>query len=237
MPRLLIVEDNRLIREAVTEGFQVAGYDVVAVDRFSAAVDALERSGSTVDQRFDALILDIRLPDGNGYALAKRVRAQSDVPIVFLTAKDSESERVMGFETGADDYVVKPFSTKELVLRVGAILRRAGAGTDARSAVRYRLGDVVMTLDIDARRVDIDGAEVALTPSEWRILVELAGRPGQAVTREWILSECLDHPYAGAERTVDTHIANLRAHLGDDQWIETVRGYGYRFARATPLSE
>ena len=235
MPRLLIVEDNKLIREAVAEGFEVAGYDVVAVEGFSSAVDALDSEGDS-GHRFDALILDIRLPDGNGYALAKRVRDASSVPIVFLTAKDSESERVMGFETGADDYVVKPFSTKELVLRIGAILRRTGAAPDARSVFRYRLDDVVMTLDVDARRVELDGTEVALTPSEWRILVELASRPEQAVTREWILAECLDHPYAGAERTVDTHIANLRAHLGDDRWIETVRGYGYRFARATPLS-
>jgi DNA-binding response OmpR family regulator len=225
MALILVVEDNALIRDAVSECFTISGYEVTAVGDVAGATKAL---GS---RRPDAIILDIRLPDGNGYQLAKDIRKSSDVPIIFLTAKESESERVMGFEVGADDYVVKPFSAKELVLRTGAILRRSAAGggpTDTEGVWVH--GDHELVLDEGSRRVSLDGRPVRMTESEWRILHELARLQGRAVTRDYILSECLDRPYDGSERTVDTHVANIRSLLGTAEWIETVRGYGYRFA-------
>lgn len=225
MAKVLIVEDNELIRDAVAECFSVSGHEAIAVDTVQGARSQLA-AGS-----FEALILDIRLPDGNGYALAKQIRDQSDVPIIFLTAKDSESERVMGFEVGADDYVVKPFSAKELVLRTEAILRRVQRGvSDADSSVaQWTLDGHELSVDTSAHLVSVDGQRVPITESEWRILLELVTNPGQAITREHILSECLDRPYDGSERTVDTHIGNIRSLLGEANWIETVRGYGYRF--------
>ena len=225
MALVLVVEDNALIRDAVSECFTVSGYEVAAVGDVAGATKAVET------RRPDAIILDIRLPDGNGYQLAQDIRKTSDVPIIFLTAKESESERVMGFEVGADDYVVKPFSAKELVLRTGAILRRysTGGGHLENEGVWVQ-GGHELVLDEGSRRVSLDGRPVRMTESEWRILFELARLQGRAVTRDHILSECLDRPYDGSERTVDTHVANIRSLLGAAEWIETVRGYGYRFA-------
>ncbi|MFP4377816.1 MAG: response regulator transcription factor [Spirochaetales bacterium] len=225
MARVLIVEDSDLIREAVTEAFSVSGHSPTAVATVNDAEEAL------VKREFEAVILDIRLPDGNGYKLAQQIRETSSVPIIFLTAKDSESERVMGFEVGADDYVVKPFSAKELLLRLEAILRRgASAQTDSDDSLRkWSLDGHTLAIDQAAHLVELDGEPVHVTESEWRILTHFVTNEGQAITREHILSECLDRPYDGAERTVDTHIGNIRALLGEAEWIETVRGYGYRF--------
>lgn len=232
MASILIVEDNELIRDAVTEAFSVSGHDPTPVESIQAATEAL------ANRLFEAVILDIRLPDGNGYKLAQQIRGRSDVPIVFLTAKDSESERVMGFEVGGDDYVVKPFSAKELLLRVEAILRRTGSTAPEGDAatLRWQRDGHSLVVDTAAHLVELDGERVHVTESEWRILMELVTNEGQAITREHILSECLDRPYEGAERTVDTHIGNIRAMLGDTEWIETVRGYGYRFGGDPPPS-
>ncbi len=225
MAHILIVEDNELIRDAVTEAFSVSGHDPHPVETVQQAEQALAR------HQFDAIILDIRLPDGNGYKLAQQIRTASSVPIVFLTAKDSESERVMGFEVGADDYVVKPFSAKELLLRVEAILRRTTSPTvdTGGDRLEWRRDGHTLVVDTAAHLVHLDGERIHVTESEWRILMELVSNEGQAITRERILSECLDRPYDGAERTVDTHIGNIRSLLGETEWIETVRGYGYRF--------
>jgi DNA-binding response OmpR family regulator len=223
---VLIVEDNELIRDAVSEAFAVNNHRPISAGTVREAISAM------ATHSVDAVILDIMLPDGNGYKLAQQIRLNSKVPLLFLTAKDSESERVMGFEVGADDYVVKPFSTKELLLRVDAILRRAQTpeDSDGSTTIRWTLDEHTLVIDRRAHLVEIDGEQVHITESEWRILLDLVEHPGQAVTREHILSECLGRPYDGAERTVDTHIGNIRAILGDPEWITTVRGYGYRFA-------
>lgn len=225
MAQVLVVEDNELIRDAVAECFTVSGHTVSQAGDIAGAKQLLGEHPP------DVIILDIRLPDGNGYQLAQSIRETSDVPIIFLTAKESESERVMGFEVGADDYVVKPFSAKELVLRAEAILRRCAAGgAHLAGESVFELEDHVLVMDEASRRAVLDGRRVSLTESEWRILYELARLPGRAVTRDHILSECLDRPFDGSERTVDTHVANIRSLLATGDWIETVRGYGYRFA-------
>ncbi|MFP4011200.1 MAG: response regulator transcription factor [Spirochaetaceae bacterium] len=224
MSRIYIIEDNKLIREGVAEYFQVAGYEVVQFEQAAGVLEALRVSPP------DAIILDIMLPDKSGYILAQEIRKSSSVPILFLTAREEESSRVMGFEIGGDDYIVKPFSTKELLLRTQAVLRRAGGtGESEREEGVWHRDGRELHIDTRSRKAALDGKELPLTNAEWSILSYLAFREGRAVSRLQILGDCLGYHYEGSERTVDTHIANIRHRLGRGGWIETVRGYGYRF--------
>jgi len=227
MSLVYIVEDNDLIRCGVAEYFQINGYEVSGFADIQSTREALTR------RRPDIILLDVMLPDGNGFLFAREIRESLDVPILFLTAREDESDRIMGFEVGGDDYVVKPFSNKELLLRVAALLRRVTAsGTEekAEDLCEYTLGDHSLIIDLRARKVSADGEERNLTATEWNILTFLAERHDQAVSRDTLLGECLGYLYSGSERTVDTHIANLRSQLGGGDWIETVRSFGYRFA-------
>jgi DNA-binding response OmpR family regulator len=226
---ICVVEDNRPIRETVTAYLELAGYEVAEFGACAGVVESLSF------KRPELFVLDVMLPDGSGFALAKRIRqADPEAAFVFLTARESESDRVTGFELGAEDYVVKPFSPKELVLRVQAILRRIGAqrpgGTEAAPAARWRLGDSILSIDGAAHEARLDGRLLSPTPVEWRILEYLARNAGLLVDRDRILGECLDYSHDGSERTVITHLKNLRAKLGGAEWIETVRGFGYKFA-------
>jgi DNA-binding response OmpR family regulator len=181
----------------------------------------------------DLAILDVMLPDGSGFALAKRIRTESKVLLVFLTAREAESDRITGFELGADDYVVKPFSPKELVLRVQALLRRSGAAAAPQGAGGcWAHGASRLRLDAAGHRAVLDETDLDLTAAEWKILEHLASNAGIVVSRERLLGESLGYAYEGSERTIDTHMKNLRAKLGDPGWVETVRGFGYRFAGA-----
>jgi two-component system phosphate regulon response regulator PhoB len=171
------------------------------------------------------------LPDGDGFHLARRIRADYDVPILFLTARNAESDRITGFEVGGDDYVVKPFSPRELALRVRAILRRGTREGDPQVS-RWQLDNHSLAIDRAAHRVEVDGTEAVLTAAEWKILDYLAQNAGIVIDRSRILGECLDYLAEGSERTIDTHVKNVRAKLGERDWIETVRGFGYRFAGA-----
>src|SRR6056297_489988 len=205
--RVFVVEDNDLIREAVKEYFEVSGYEVAAFETLSQTRDALGH------QTPDVIILDVMLPDGNGFRFAKEIRQSKNVPILFLTAKDQESDRIMGFEVGGDDYVVKPFSNKELLLRVKALLRRTfsdGDGEEESDIKEWRIGTDHLIIDMRSRKVFLNSQELHLTSTEWKLLVFLAERPEQAVSRDTLLGECLGYLYSGSERTVDTHIANLR---------------------------
>ena len=227
MATILLAEDNNLIREAVAGYLQLDGHTTLEFSSAAGILETVQRGG------VDLLILDIMLPDGNGLALARSIRASpacADVPIMFLTAKDSESDRILGFEQGADDYICKPFSAKELVLRVQAILRRTQpphAQTELEFYTWTHGGDTVC-MDAARHLLTVNGAPRSLTGAEWKIFTHLAAHCGQVMSREQILAECLNYFYEGSERTVDTHIANLRAKLGGG-WISTVRGYGYRF--------
>lgn len=222
--RVFVVEDNTLIRDSVSEYFQVNGFEVLPFERAQGVLDALGVS------RPDVIILDIMLPDMSGYMLAQQIRAHSSVPIIFLTAREEESDRVMGFEVGGDDYVVKPFSTKELYLRTRAILRRLQSDNSAeREHGTWRRGGDVLTVDTKSRRALLNDKDISLTNAEWQIMTYLAFREGRAISRQQILGECLGYHVEGSERTVDTHIANIRSALGNPDWIETVRAFGYRF--------
>lgn len=230
-----LVEDNEAIRETVKAYLELAGLEV---REFSGAAGVLE---SLAFKKPELFILDVMLPDGNGFSLAKKVReAYPQAAFLFLTARESEGDRITGFELGAEDYVVKPFSPRELTLRVQAILRRLAAGTrsdhlTAPPAIRlWTFGESTLSIDDAAHEARIDGSLLALTPVEWRILDYLSRNAGILVSRERILGECLDYSHDGSERTVITHLKNLRGKMGKEGWIETVRGFGYKFAGKAP---
>lgn len=225
MACVIIVEDNSLIRDAVSGYLKLDGYKTLEFGGVSGVLDAVKR------ETCDLAILDVMLPDGSGFALAKEIRAASDIPLIFLTAKDSESDRILGFELGADDYICKPFSAKELVLRVHALLRRTGKSDGGKSAAsgEWQSGNSEVFIDEGRHSVSVDGNPIELTSTEWKILLYLASNAGQVVSREQLLGECLNYFFEGSERTIDTHMANLRSKIGQ-QWISTVRGFGYRFS-------
>lgn len=225
MACVIIVEDNSLIRDAVSGYLKLDGYKTLEFGGVSGVLDAVKR------ETCDLAILDVMLPDGSGFALAKKIRVASDIPLIFLTAKDSESDRILGFELGADDYICKPFSAKELVLRVHALLRRTGKSDGGKSAAsgEWQSGNSAVFIDEGRHSVSVDGNPIELTSTEWKILLYLASNAGQVVSREQLLGECLNYFFEGSERTIDTHMANLRSKIGQ-QWISTVRGFGYRFS-------
>ncbi len=232
MACIVLVEDNAFIREAAAGYLQLDGHKILEFDCVKDVVETVRRGV------VDLAILDIMLPDGNGFNLAKSIKEIADIPLIFLTAKSSESDRILGFELGADDYVVKPFSPKELALRVQALLKRyAQATRQGGDACSWTLDGNILELDSASHRLSVNSEELYLTGAEWKILEYLAGQEGLVVSRERLLSECLNYFFEGSERTIDTHIANLRAKLGSSVWIETVRGYGYRFAGARNRSD
>jgi DNA-binding response OmpR family regulator len=226
MARIFVVEDNEALREAVCSYLRLNDHEIVEFPRIGGVLEAVETKPP------DLIVLDVMLPDGDGFLLARKIRKSQALPIIFLTAKASESDRITGFELGADDYVVKPFSPKELSLRVEAVLRRSGQSQPQSAApMSWKLGKQVLELNEAAHRASVAGNEINLTVAEWKILAYLATRSGVVVGRERLLGESLDYLVAeGSERTVDTHIKNLRAKLGGSGWIETVRGFGYRFS-------
>src|SRR5580765_598474 len=213
---VLVVEDEDAIAVPLAEGLSREGFTVMRVATGQAALDAPVP---------DVVLLDLRLPDLDGYEVCRRMRARSDVPIIVVTAKGEEVDRVVGLELGADDYVVKPFGLRELVARIRAVSRRAGR----RSADSERLQVDELTLDLRARRASIDGREVQLTLKEFDLLALLMSDAGAVVTKQRILNEVWNTSWYGATKTVDVHVASLRKKLGDPGLIETVRGVGLRF--------
>lgn len=228
---MIVVEDNETIRNVIVRYLELEDLDVRSFESGAGV------SAAVAERPPDLVILDVMLPDADGFQIAKRIRERSDTPFLFLTARGDESDRIVGLELGAEDYVVKPFSPKELVLRVRAILRRTRAAnreSEGREAepdrvLRFSLGTSNLEIDEGAHRVRIDDDEAELTAAEWRILKLLSENADTVVSRERILTDALDYMYAASERTVDTHVKNLRAKLGRADWIQTVRGFGYRF--------
>ena len=223
--RLLLVEDDASIREIVSIGLKAAGFRV-ATEMDGRQGLATARSGS-----FDAVILDVMLPSLDGFEVCREIRKFSRVPIVMLTARSDLIDVVVGLESGADDYVKKPFELPELIARLRAVLRRAAAPTEDTLIAVGRL-----EIDPAGFTVRRDGIEVSLTATEFRLLVELARRPGQVFTRELLLQRVWDYEYLGESHLVDVAIQRLRAKVEDDPshptLIKTVRGVGYRLDRA-----
>jgi len=223
--RLLLVEDDASIREIVSIGLKAAGFRVVT------AVDGRQGLASARSGGFDAVILDVMLPYLDGFEVCREIRKFSRVPAVMLTARTDLIDVVVGLESGADDYVKKPFELPELIARLRAVLRRAAAPADDTMIAAGRL-----QIDPAGFTVRRDGVELSLTATEFRLLVELARRPGQVFTRELLLQRVWDYQYLGESHLVDVAIQRLRAKVEDDPshptLIKTVRGVGYRLDRA-----
>lgn len=217
-PRLLLVEDDETIAEPLTEGLEYAGFHVRGV---RTGRDAL------ADPSADLILLDLGLPDLDGGEVCRQLRSRTDAPIIVVTARGDELDRVLLLELGADDYVVKPFGFRELVARVRAVLRRAGG---ERGDHQPRPAECVGPLSIDraARRVRLSDRELELTGREFDLLAYLAEEPGTVRRREDIIAAVWDENWWGPTKTLDVHIASLRKKLGDPGWISTLRGVGYR---------
>ena len=215
--RLLVVEDDDGIAEPLVTGLRREGFEV---ERVACGQDALDADEP------DLVLLDLRLPDIDGYAVARALRARSTVPIIMVTAKGEEVDRVVGLELGADDYVVKPFGLRELVARINAVTRRASANPATPSDPTSRIGP--LRIDRRAHRVVLDDRPLALTPKEFDLLALLAEDPGAVVSRRRILEEVWGTRWYGPTKTIDVHVSALRGKLGDPAWIETVRGVGFR---------
>jgi DNA-binding response OmpR family regulator len=213
---ILLVEDDDGIALPLIRGLEREGF---AVERVTHGEAALAHAGA------DLVLLDLRLPDIDGFEVCRRLRAASDTPIIVVSARGEEIDRVIGLELGADDYLVKPFGLRELIARIRAVTRRA-APTEAPSDGAQRIGD----LEIDRRthRVLVGGEPVDLTPKEFALLAMLADDPGVVRTRGEIIDQVWDPHWYGPTKTLDVHVASLRKKLGDGRWVETVRGVGFR---------
>ena len=226
--KILIVEDEQDLVDVLTYNLKKEGYVVDSALNGATAMKLLEK-----DPERDLLILDLMLPDMQGIDICRHVRASDrlrNIPVIMLTAKGEEIDRVVGFEVGADDYVVKPFSVRELLLRIKAILRRAEGTPDAGELLSYG----VLSIDVPAHRVIVDEEEVILTALEFKLLVTFFERRGRVQSRELLLEDVWDIHADVTTRTVDTHVKRLREKLGKaGAYIETVRGVGYRFRSAS----
>jgi DNA-binding response OmpR family regulator len=223
--RVLLIDDDRRLQELLKAFLEQNGVSVVGAPDGTRGLQLLD-AGS-----FDAVLVDVMMPGIDGLEVVRRIRAKSGtVPVLMLTARGDETDRVVGLEIGADDYIAKPFSPRELLARVRAVLRRSKPET---LAERLAVGDVVA--DVGARQVQVGGQPVDLTGIEFDILVALMRRPGRVVPRDALLSEAGRSDVVVGERTVDVHISHLRSKLGDDprapRRIKTVRGVGYVLAR------
>ena len=226
-PRILLVEDETSIAEPFARLLAREGFDAQVAGTVASALELFESHDP------DLVLLDLNLPDGDGRDVARELRTRSRVPIIMLTARGTETDRVVGLEIGADDYVVKPFSSAEVVARIRAVLRRTAEASPA-AASDGPLDIQGLRVDRAARRVTLDGEELELSRKEYELLLDLAEHAGTVVTREDLMSRVWDENWFGSTKTLDVHIGWLRRKLGDDaadpRWIETVRGVGFRFA-------
>ncbi|MEX2556089.1 MAG: response regulator transcription factor [Actinomycetota bacterium] len=221
---VLVVDDERKIRDTVRSYLERDGYAVLVADTGQRAIEAAARATP------DLVVLDLMLPDLSGEEVARSLRAVSEVPIIMLTAKASEEDRVAGLKLGADDYLVKPFSPRELLARVEAVLRRSRGGS-ASAATSFDGGR--LRIDRETREVAVDDEAVSLTRSEFDLLTALASRPARVFSRYELVTRVQGYDYEGYERAIDVHVKNLRRKLGEDphhpRTILTVTGVGYKF--------
>jgi two-component system response regulator RegX3 len=227
-PLILLVEDESSIAIPFASALRREGFDPTIA---ATAAEARRAWRSTAP---DLVILDLTLPDGDGRQLCGEVRGELGVPVIMVTARGTETDRVVGLELGADDYVVKPFSSAEVAARIRAVLRRAQRAEDPRDPERFSADGLVV--DSGARTVVLDGAALTLARKEFDLLERLVAEPGRTVRRERLMRDVWDENWYGSTKTLDVHIAALRRHLGDDaaapRFIHTVRGVGFRFQAA-----
>ena len=225
--KILIIEDEPDIRRNLEYNLGREGFNASSVGSLDEAGEKLK------SKKFDLILLDLMLPDGSGLDLCKKIKSNSETeatPIIILTAKDDEVDKVVGFELGADDYVTKPFSVRELILRIKAILKRSDTKTKEVVEVERQFGD--LKIDVDSHEVHVDSQLIELTALEFRLLKELVDKRGRVQSRDQLLSEVWGYNAEVTTRTVDTHIKRLREKLGSmGKYVQTIRGVGYKFSR------
>lgn len=215
--KVLLVEDDTSIAAVVTRGLADAGFEVLHVESGAAAL---------VAENYDFVLLDLGLPDTDGLDVCRALRAKSSVPVIIVTARSDELDRVVGLELGADDYVIKPFGMRELIARIRAVLRRGGQSDAASPSSDIIVGDLV--INDKTREARLAGEQLSLTPKEFDLLVYLAADPNVVHRRHDILEHVWDTEWYGPTKTLDAHVAALRKKLGSQDWIEAVRGVGFR---------
>ena len=224
--KILIIEDEPDIRKTLEYNISREGYKVVSVSSLSEGKEQINSSD------FSLILLDLMLPDGSGLDLCREIKSDKDkssTPIIILTAKDYEVDKVVGFELGADDYVTKPFSVRELILRIKAILKR-GESKKETLEVQRQFGE--LTMDVDSHEVLVNSEQIILTALEFRLLRQLVDRRGRVQSRDQLLSDVWGYSSEVSTRTVDTHIKRLREKLGTmGKYVQTIRGVGYKFSR------
>lgn len=222
MPKILIVDDEEKIREVIREYAHFNHYET------AEAEDGMKAVNMCLNEDFDLIIIDIMMPKLDGYAAVKEIKRDKDIPVIMLSARSEEYDKLFGFELGIDDYVVKPFSPKELMARVAAVLARRSASGDLRTSAVMKSDGV--EVNTESRTVTVDGEKLDLTLKEYEILVYLMQNKNIALSRERMLQDIWGYDFFGDDRTIDTHIKNLRGNLGPYRdKISTVRGIGYRF--------
>ena len=220
MSRILVVDDELRVRDLIKKYAKFEGYEV------SEASNGLQALELCRDQNFDIVIMDVMMPELDGFSACKEIRKFSNVPIIILSARGEEYDKIHGFEFGIDDYVVKPFSPRELMMRIAAVLKRGGASVPEAQEV-YTYGG--LTVDFTGRMVTVDGKRVDMSPREYDLFFFLVKNRGIALSREKLINEVWGYDFFGDDRTIDTHIKQLRKILGPySKCISTLRGVGYR---------
>ncbi len=221
MYKLLVVDDEKNIREIIKKYAEFEGYQV------EEAKDGMEAVQICRQRDFDLIIMDVMMPELDGFSACREIRKTKNTPVIMLSARGEEYDKIHGFELGVDDYVVKPFSPKELMMRVQAIMKRIEGGSETKRDVEQFGG---LTIDFTARMVKIDGKKIDMSPKEYDLLFYLVKNKGIALTREKLLGEVWGYDFYGDDRTLDTHIKLIRKSLGEyASHIVTLRGVGYRF--------
>jgi DNA-binding response OmpR family regulator len=224
--RVLMIEDDERLAAMVSEYLGASGLEVTVAARADRGLLLLDKGG------FHAVLLDVMLPDADGFDVCRRIRAGSDVPVLMLTARGDDTDRIVGLELGADDYLPKPFNPRELLARLRAILRRRAAGPERRAALRFGR----LEIDREARAVRLDGRDRPLTSHQFDLLVALAESAGRVLSRESLMERVRGESLEAFDRSIDVHVSRIRAAIEDDprhpRRIVTVRGAGYVFARA-----
>jgi DNA-binding response OmpR family regulator len=216
--RILVVEDEPVINQAITDRLRAEGFDVVQAWDGPGAVEVFGTDEP------DLVVLDVMLPGYDGHEVCRRIQAERPVPVLMVTARDDEADILVGLGVGADDYLTKPFRMRELVARIGALLRRVDRASELAATRPLEVGS--LTIDAGARKVRIGADDIRLTPTEFDLLVCLAAAPGQVLTREKLLADVWGWPGASGTRTVDSHVKALRSKIGADR-VRTVHGVGY----------
>lgn len=220
MSKILIVDDEKMIRDLITKYAEFEGFDIAQAEDGMTAISMCRK------ETFDIIIMDVMMPNLDGFSALREIRKFSTVPALMLSARGEEYDRIHGFEVGADDYVVKPFSPKELMMRINAILKRVNPLVAASDTVTFE----GLTVDFAGRLVYVDGKRIDMSPKEYELLFYMVRNRGLALSREKLITDVWGYDFYGDDRTLDTHIKLLRKSLGEyNKFIVTLRGVGYRF--------